>query len=182
MVKQIGFYADENDEARLVRAIENEGAFLLPSCYPEWPFPVLRSPLPASTQPYMGAVVIWHPDIFREQEMLSEDNRPYNPAGKFFISNLWPVIELLRPLPVGPQAYFASLRLVAWYASFRPGRSLPRFSASEKHDFEMRAAELERLYRRLCSWIRHDFARLERGLFCGTSVKARLTHLKAGSP
>src|SRR5262245_51907883 len=121
MVKQISFYADENDEARFVNVVEAEGAVFLPSSYPEWPFPVLRSPLSSPTQPYMGAVVIWHPNIFHEHEMFLEDNRPYNPRGKFYISSLWPVIELLRPRPVGSQAYLASLRLDASYASFRFG-------------------------------------------------------------
>jgi hypothetical protein len=180
VVKQISFYADEADEAQLADAVAAEGAVFLPSCYPEWPLPVLRPPLPAPTEPHMAQVVIWHPEIFREDEMLLEDNRPYNPAGRFYLANLWPVLELLRPNPVNRPVYWASLRFDAWYASFRFGRPVPQFSPAEVQDFTARAAELERLYRRLCSWVRGRFIRLGRGVFCGPSVRPRLPELQAG--
>ena len=178
MVKQISFYADQADEAQLADAVAAEGAVFLPSCYPEWPLPVFQPPLPAPTEPYMEQVVIWHPEIFREDEMLLEDNRPYNPAGRFYLANLWPVLELLRPSPVKQPVYWASLRFDAWYASFRFGRPAPQFSPTEIQDFAARAAELERLYRRLCSWVRGRFIRLRRGIFCGPSVRPQLPWLQ----
>jgi hypothetical protein len=180
VVKQISFYADEADEAQLADAVAAEGASFLPSCYPEWPLPVLRPPLPAPTEPYMAQVVIWHPEIFREDELLLETNRPYNPAGRFYLANVWPVLELLRPHPINRPVCWASLRLDAWYASFRFGRPVPQFSAAEVQDFTARAEELERLYRRLCSWVRRRFSRLSQGVFCGPSVRPRLAALQAG--
>jgi hypothetical protein len=108
VVKQIGFYADDADEAQFTEVVAGEGAVFLPSCYPKWPLPVLRLPLPAPTEPYMAHVVIWHPEIFRESEMFLEGNRPYNPAGKFYLANLWPVLEFFRPHPVNRPVYWAA--------------------------------------------------------------------------
>jgi hypothetical protein len=177
VVKQICFYADEVDEAQFAGAVAAEGAVFLPSLYPRWPFPILHRPLPPATEPYMARVVVWHPEIFRESEMLLPGNRPYNPAGKFYLAHLWPVLELLRPHPVNRPVYWASLRFDAWYASFRFGRPVPQFSPEEVEDFRARAAELERLYRRLCVWVRRRFARMRRGVFCGPSVGPRLPEL-----
>lgn len=178
MVKQINFYADEIDEAQFADAVAVEGALFMPLCHPEWPLPVLRPPLPAPTEPYMASMVIWHPEIFREDEMLLEGNRPYNPTGRCYLANLWPVLELLRPHPVNRPVYWASLRFDAWHTSFRFGQPLSQFSHEEVQDFTARAAELERLYRRLCSWIRSRFSRLDRGVFCGPSVRPRLSKLQ----
>jgi hypothetical protein len=128
----------------------------------------------------MAHVVIWSPEIFRESEMLLEDNRPYNPAGKYYLANLWPVLELFRPHPVNQPVYWASLRLDASYASFRFGRPVTQFSPEEVEDFKARVADLGRLHRRLCSWVRQRFVRVGRGMFCGPSVRPRLSDLQTG--
>jgi hypothetical protein len=177
MVKQIGFFADELDESLFVAAVESEGAKFLPCSYPEWPLPVLKPPLPSPTEPYMGAVVIWHPEIFLEWEMQLEDNRPFNPAGRCFDAGLWPVLNFWRPHPVHRPTYWAILRLYASYSSFRFSWPLPKFTDQHRAEFSARAELLQKLYRRLCTWIRRRFTRLSRGTYYGPSVVTRLPEL-----
>jgi hypothetical protein len=173
VAKQIVFFADEVDEAQLVEAIAAEGAVFLPSWYPEWPLPLLRPPLPAPTESHMAHVVVWHPEIFREDEMLLEDNRLRSAAG-FYLAKLWPVLQLWRPQPVNPPMNQGNLKCDARYTSFRVGRDCRTFSPAEVQDFTARAAKLERLYRRICSWVRRRFLHLGRGGFCGPSVSPRI--------
>src|SRR6185295_3157644 len=97
---QIGFYMDQPDEDRFVEMVSENGAVFLPACYSSWPFPILRPPLPPPTDAYMHSLSIWDPEIFREDEMRLEDHRPYNPAGQFYISSLWPVVNMTRSNPV----------------------------------------------------------------------------------
>ena len=171
---QIGFYMDRTDEARFAEMVVREGSVFLPASYSSWPIPVMRPPLPDVTTPYMHTLSIWHPEIFREDEMRLENHRPYNPAGEFYLSHLWPVLEFDRSNPDNPQMFLGSLRMEASFGSFRVGKRLPQFSENEVRDFTDRAQKLERFYRKLCTWIRREFVKLERAIFCGPSAISRL--------
>jgi hypothetical protein len=176
MVKQLHFYADAADELQFAEAVVAHGAVFMPSYWPEWPFPILRPPLPSPTERRMDRVVIWHREIFREEEMWRPDNRPYNPAGRFYLATCWPVLEFNRPHPAGIPVYWASLRCSAGYWSFRFRKRIPQLSPEEVQDFKARTAQLELLYRRLCSWVRRKFVRVGRATFCGPSVRPHLPH------
>jgi hypothetical protein len=174
MVMQIGFFMDETDEGAFFDEVTKEGALFMPSTYPEWPIPVIHPPLPLPTEPYMHSVTIWHPEIFRKDEMWLADHRPYNPAGRFYLSNLWPVLEVIRSNPAVQPMYQGALRLDAEYRSFRTGKSLTAFTEEEVSDFSKRCAELRRLYNRLCALIRRTYVKIDRAFFCGPSGKSTI--------
>jgi len=178
MVQQIGFYGNGDDERLFIESVAAEGAQFMPSCYPEWPIPCLQLPLPAPSTPYMAAITIWYPDVFSEAEMRLPENRAFNEAGGFYLTSLWPVLEYCRPSPSVRPVNLGTLRLDATCTSFRIGKKLHDLSAGDIRQFEQRLAELQRLYRRLCSWVRRNFVRVSRRQYCGNSILSEMPQLR----
>ena len=171
---QIGFYMSSADEILLSGYVHDLGALFLPSTYPAWPFPQLSNPLPSATQPYMGHLAIWHPNVFTAEELALPENRAFNPHGRFFVSTVWPVIEFSRPRTDLLPQYQGRLYLEASEQSFRFTRPFDTFSAKELTDFRARLDKLTKLYRHLGTWIRHHMAKVDRGLYCSTSLESTI--------
>jgi hypothetical protein len=179
---QIGLFLTPSDESALAARCVSLGASFLPAAYPDWPLPVFTHPLPPVAEAYMRALVIWHPAIFRTDELIAIENRAYNPHGKVFLSSVWPVIRFDRSDGTERPAHQGRLYLDATEYSFRLACPPARLSASELADFQRRLTDLLHLYRVLGQWVRHQLVRVDRGLYSSLALSEEVKHTLSGPP
>jgi hypothetical protein len=169
----MGFLVDETDEGALVEAITMAGAVILPRASKTWPLPIIQPPLPPPLAMVAWQYSIWHPGIFSEEEMNDERNR--NCGDGICGSGGWPVLHLLRSLPDKHSIYWGNLTVSVSPTSFRMftnGRrtQVTDLTPAELADFSARGKELEKLYRRICLWMRKHFIGFRRAGWCGPSA------------
>jgi hypothetical protein len=180
----VGFLADDVDEAAFVDVIIAQGAVILPKSYSAWPIPAIPAPLPRPADLESYSYVIWYPEVFSEREMNLEENRRLLPHEKLYCANQWPVLDFLRSHEISHSVYWGNLGFSASVTSFRIYTNEMRtrvtdLSATELADFTARLKRLEKLYRRLCSWMRRRWVALGRARYCGPSAHRWLPEFKS---